>query len=157
MSTNQQLGRTEFQRVNILPELSFDMLAGRPEGERLGKTHAPVSVLPSLDFDMLTPSPTPILHVTISFSSEAQAAQVAGDCHRLFMLLNEYDLALGGNGMCPVDLVGESSHTDGQVHLAFRPANPNNAAQRMSSAVGAFEKAVKQLTSIRECHVRIAA
>jgi hypothetical protein len=154
MSTTQKTGHTAAERVDILPELSFDMLSGRPENETLGKTHFPVNILPPLPFEMLM---EPVLRLTISFCPEAEAAQIAGDCHRLYVLLNEHDLAHGGAGLRPIDCASEANLADGQVQLAFRSANPNNAAQRMKSAIGAIENAAKQLPTFRECRVRIAA
>jgi len=53
MNDNSKYGRTTFEKVNVLPELTFDMLEGEPASSALGKTHTPVTVLPPLAFDML--------------------------------------------------------------------------------------------------------
>ena len=157
MSMNQEAGHTVAQRVNILPELSFDMLSGRPEGETYGKTHIPANVLPPLLFDKLTESSTPVLRLTISFCSDAHAAQIAGDCHRLYIWLNEHDLAQGGGGLRPIECANDATLADGQVQLAFRPTNPNNAVQRLANVSDAIEKVANELLTVRECRVRIAA
>src|SRR5207237_1166 len=99
MSASPKFGRAVPESANPLPELTLDMLEGQPIPAGLGKTHAPVNVLPPLSFAMPAGQPTPVLQLTIAFSNDATAAQIGRDYHRLFVLLNEQDLAQGGSGL----------------------------------------------------------
>src|SRR5438876_882511 len=102
MSHNSKFGRAVPQRATILPELALDMLDGKAVPPGLGKTHTPVTVLPPLPFDMLAEQATPILQLTVTFRADVTAAQIGRDYHRLYVLLNEQDLAYGGRGLRPM-------------------------------------------------------
>src|SRR5262245_61017378 len=135
MSAEPKYGRAAPESVNVLPELTLDMLEGKPIPPGLGKTHTPVNVLPPLSFAMPAEKPLPVLQLTIAFRPEATAAQIGRDYHRLFVLLNEQDLAQGGSGLQPVEVVNEAISARGEVQLAFRPIDPNNAARRLAKLI----------------------
>ena len=157
MNTSPKLGRAVPEVVNVAPELTFDMLAGRPTPTGLGKAHNRVNVLQPLSLDMLAERGTPVLRLTIAFRSDATAAQIGRDYHRLYVLLNEHDLAHGGAGLRPVENPSESPSSNGEVQLAFRPLDPTNAAKRLEIVVAAIQSVASQLQSIHACKARIAA
>src|SRR5262245_3372849 len=114
MSADPKFGRAVPEPVNVLPELTFDMLEGKPIPQGLGKTHTPVNVLPPLSFAMPARQPAPVLQLTIAFRPDATAAQIGRDYHHLFVLLNERDLAQGGSGLQPVAVANDSISPNGE-------------------------------------------
>ncbi|MCI0381216.1 MAG: hypothetical protein L0215_26830 [Gemmataceae bacterium] len=157
MSTDPKLVPALPEAVNVLPELTFDMLAGQRNPEALGKTHTPVNVLQSMTLDVLSERGRPVLQLMIAFRPEATAAQIGRDYHRLYVLLNEYDLAQGGSGLRPIENASEGISGNDEVQLEFWPIDPSNAAQRFETMIGTIESVTSEFESIRACKIRVAA
>ena len=76
---------------------------------------------------------------------DATAAQIGRDYHCLFVSLNEYDLAQGGSGLQPLEVANDTISAKGEVQLAFRPIDPNNAAPRLAKLIETIGEVLREL------------
>lgn len=132
MNPERKYGQTEFEPVHILQPAVFDFFDGRPLPPGLGQTEMPVTILPAWEIDMSEAVVAPLLALTLHLHPEATPGAVAVDLFRVWKVLNEYELSLGGAGLNPGEPRDEQTADGTVIRLVLTCSEPTGAAGRLT-------------------------
>jgi hypothetical protein len=168
MTPRPKYGRATFAPVKVLPELIVDFSDGLLVAGNLGKTETPVRVLPEMSCDFAAEEATPVLQLNVSLRPGATPGQVALDMFRLYAAVNGLELSYGGAGLVVEDTLCDAGRADGTLQLAFKPTDPEGAAERLGRVVStitpfytagnntaASETLVLQFPTIERCEAEV--